>query len=223
MGECSTTMEAVHAQREPRRPYSTKASAAYPPHMNRVGGVIRLVLDFSNAFWTVPLDLKERKFFVGRVRGWHLVYNTTAQGSRNAPLSWCTLIAMVARLTQGLFCPLREARMQVYVDDPALAVCGNAKARNRIICLTMTIWTICGFKLAFGKGQRGQQVQWIGGDITIAAGLVTVSIPDEKCQELLSLTNDIQSGNVVACKKLRTYSGKANSIASLVDVMRPPS
>ena len=158
-------------------------SSKLPPEM-----VEMFILDFTNAFWTVPLDLQERKYFVGRVRGWYLVYNTTAQGSRNAPLSWCSLVALLARLTQGLFDPHREARLQVYVDDPALSVCGDVKKRNRIICTTIVIWHICGFKLAYGKGKRGQNVTWIGGDITITSFAVTVSIPDDKCKELLELS-----------------------------------
>ena len=75
-------------------------------------------LDFTNAFWTIPLHLLERMYLAGPVRGWYFAYNTTAQGSRNAPLSWCSNSALLARLTQRLFDPLREAQPQIYVDDP---------------------------------------------------------------------------------------------------------
>lgn len=83
------------------------------------------ILDFSSEFRIVPLHLDARTWLCGKVRGWHLVYNCTAQGSRNAPLSWYAMIASLNRLTQGLLEPVRKARLRAYVDDPALSVCGE--------------------------------------------------------------------------------------------------
>ena len=101
-------------------------SARLPPEEAEI-----FVLDFTNAFWNVPLHSKERKWFVGRVRGKWLVYNTTAQGSRNGPLAWCTLAGLLSRLTQGLFCPRQVMRMQTYVDDPAITVMGIKTRRDQ--------------------------------------------------------------------------------------------
>jgi hypothetical protein len=44
-----------------------------------------LVLDISDAFWTLGLRPRERRFFVGKLRGAYFVYNRLAQGSRGAP------------------------------------------------------------------------------------------------------------------------------------------
>ena len=41
-----------------------------------------LVLDISDAFWTLPLRQRERKYFVGRLRGTFYVFRRLAQGSR---------------------------------------------------------------------------------------------------------------------------------------------
>jgi len=47
-----------------------------------------MVLDVTEAFWTVPLHPGERRYFVCRCRGiWYVVLRT-AQGSRNGPLTW---------------------------------------------------------------------------------------------------------------------------------------
>ena len=54
-----------------------------------------MVLDFVDAFWNIPLAFGERRFFVGKVRGILYVYTRSAQGSRNAPLSWAAVIALV--------------------------------------------------------------------------------------------------------------------------------
>jgi hypothetical protein len=89
-----------------------------------------LVLDITDAFWTLGLRNSERKFFVGKLRGRYFVYNRLAQGSRGAPLAWCRFFALIARLTLSLF-HKRECRGQAYVDDPAFTVVGQVQARRR--------------------------------------------------------------------------------------------
>ena len=179
------------------------------------------ILDFSDAFWAVPLSKPERCWFVGRVRGVYLAYLNTPQGSRNAPLSWCSLAALLMRLTQSLFNPRREARMQIYVDDPATAVIGTEAQRNRVIVMIIAVWHTLGFDLAFPKAKRGASVSWIGGDIVIGNGSVTVNMPEDRVQDLLSIADDIGRSNVTSIKDLRRFTGKASSLASLVDVLRP--
>eukprot|EP00974_Lingulodinium_polyedra_P108918 10541493-Lingulodinium_polyedra.AAC.1 len=68
------------------------------------------VLDFSDAFWNVPLCPRERRFFVARIRGRFYLFLRTAQGSRGGPLTWCRLAALVSRLTQGALV-VTEARV----------------------------------------------------------------------------------------------------------------
>ena len=179
------------------------------------------ILDFKDAFWSIPLHGGEKRWFCGRVRGWWLVYNAVAQGSRNGPLAWCTIAALLARLTQGLFDPLREMRLQVYVDDPAATICGTAKHRDRVICIMILVWVMTGFELALAKAKRGSEVTWIGSTISVCNTSVQVSIPEDKARDVLNLTQEIENGNVVSAKVLRTYAGKTNSIASVIDVMRP--
>ena len=67
------------------------------------------VLDFSDAFWQIPLSPKERKFFAAMmsIKGIKrfLLFLRTVQGSRGAPLCWARLAALIMRLTQSLFPP----------------------------------------------------------------------------------------------------------------------
>ena len=179
------------------------------------------VLDFTDAFWAIPLAKEERRWFVGRVRGLYLVYQDTPQGSRNAPLSWCSIAALLMRLTQSLFCARREARMQIYVDDPATAVVGTAQKRDRIVVMIIVVWHTLGFGLAYAKAKRGATVNWIGGELVIAKNNVTVNIPEDRVQDLLNLTDELGKSNVTSIKDLRKFTGKAASLASLVDVLRP--
>ena len=43
-----------------------------------------LVLDVSDAFRTLPLRTRERRHFIGKLRGHHYYYLRLAQGSRGA-------------------------------------------------------------------------------------------------------------------------------------------
>ena len=179
------------------------------------------IIDFSDAFWNMPIAREERRWFAGRVRGIILVYQDTPQGSRNAPLSWCTLSAMLMRLTQSLFCSRREARIQIYVDDPATAIVGTVKQRNRIVAIIIAVWHSLGFGLAYAKAKRGPSVTWIGGTMKIERHQVTVQIPPEKISDLFDMIKKISKDNVVPVKLLRQFTGKASSLASLIDVLRP--
>ncbi len=82
-----------------------------------------LVLDITDAFWTLGLRASERHFFVGKFRGFYFLYNRLAQGSRGAPLAWCRFFALVSRLTVALFAAT-ACKAQVYVYDPAFTFTG---------------------------------------------------------------------------------------------------
>ena len=45
------------------------------------------------------------RLVAGKAKNKIVVYQTVAQGSRNGSLSWSTVAALLARLTQGLFNP----------------------------------------------------------------------------------------------------------------------
>ena len=86
--------------------------------------VYLLVADVQDAFWLIPLAWEERRYFVAKFRGRYLVFLRTAQGSRAAPITWAAIAALVARCVQSIFCTPHghEARLQMYVDDPLLAL-----------------------------------------------------------------------------------------------------
>ena len=90
-----------------------------------------------------------------------------------------------------------EARIQLYVDDPAIAVQGTKQERGEIIAITVLIWLILGFKLAFPKAQRGTDLICIGGQIHITHEAVIVSIPPEKVKDFLGMVEEITKTNVL--------------------------
>eukprot|EP00971_Amphidinium_carterae_P261317 5184127-Amphidinium_carterae.1 len=61
-------------------------------------------------------------------------------------------------------------RLQVFVDDPFLAVVGTSHAdRARKLCLVFLLWASMGFGLAWHKAQYGVKVEWIGASLSIAS------------------------------------------------------
>ena len=63
----------------------------------------QMVIDVSDAFWHVHNHPYERRFFVARVGITFIILSRTAQGSRNAALTWATVIALISRCVQSLF------------------------------------------------------------------------------------------------------------------------
>ena len=191
-----------------------------------------LVLDASDAFWNVPLRRCERKYYCGRLsrRGkeQYLCYTRTAQGSRGAPLAWAAVFGLISRCVLST---LREERhgdsvlpaaMQVYVDDPWLAFRGTQMQCHRMAATVIVAWRILGIDLAFSKGQLGDQINWIGATLSVESSTsIAVTIVKSRLDELADLSDEISSKNTVSLRVLRSYTGKCQSMASILVTWRP--
>ena len=81
-------------------------------------------------------------------------------GIRSCPLLWGRIVAIIVTViavNAGDW-----AKLQCFVDDPAVTVCGNKSRRRCLMCRTIMFWTALGAKLAWKKGQIGQRPGWIG-------------------------------------------------------------
>ena len=179
-----------------------------------------LVLDISDAFWTLGLRPSERKFFVGRLRGKFFVHMRLAQGSRGAPLAWCRFFALMARLTQALLTHGRTG-MEVYVDDPAVVIAGTQQERDIEVAIIVLAWRAINLRLAFQKGQRGRAVEWTGCRILVNKKGVAASLKQEACEELKAIIKGMLGTNVVPFKALRSLAGKLSNAARLLTAWRP--
>ena len=114
-----------------------------------------MILDFSDAFKHLIIDVDERKYLGGRtMRGSSVATTVLLFGARAGPLLWGRLAAFTMRLTCAVD-HRSNARLQCYVDDPALTVGGDADTRARVMIRTVLLWLVIGLKLAWKKGQRG--------------------------------------------------------------------
>ena len=159
-----------------------------------------MVLDFEDAFWNIPLAPEERRFFVGKIRGRFYVILRAAQGSRNGPLSWAGVISLVMRIVQSVFwefgrCPLR---LNTYVDDPLCMIRGTRRERRQRICFLVLLWRALGLPLSLRKGCLGSGVAWIGLFLEVKTAEVDITISASRVAELLSLTLEALSLNIVS-------------------------
>ena len=191
--------------------------------------VEQMVIDIIDAFWLVPNNPHERKFFVTQVAGKYVLFLRTAQGSRCAGLTWGTIAALVCRCITSLFVekPTRKQRtddrikMQIYVDDPWSAARGTPAELDTTFAMVVVTWMALGFPLAFHKALRGAAITWIGVRLIVCDDGVQAEIMAEQVQELTLLTEKFRQGNVVSRKELRSYTGKLESVASLLYTVKP--
>ena len=150
------------------------------------------VLDFTDAFWQIPLVLSERRHFIGTYKGKLWKFKRSGQGSRNGHLSWAGPSSLLLRCTQGLLTATSSdvkkpaARAQLFVDDPAIAISGRQDFRDEVVAVAVMIWALLGFRLAFYKLQRGTNITWIGAQIDTAPDQVVTSIPETKMHDFLT-------------------------------------
>ena len=180
------------------------------------------ICDFADAFWLLPLSPDERMYFVAELRKHFFVFLRCAQGSRNAPLGWGRVAALLARLTQSMF-DKNEVRMEVYTDDPCMALAGTPAQRRRFVAIIVLTWRTLGFPLSWKKAVLGTRADWIGGNFDIDNDLkeVTVKIKDDLFEDAKDGVLGHLENNVISVKHLRSTTGKLCNIANLLVAWRP--
>jgi hypothetical protein len=187
-------------------------------------GLIAFVLDFSDAFWQIPLLQAELRYYcatglIHGIRKW-IAFLRAPQGSSAAPTLWGRVAALLMRLTQSLFSP-DEVRLVCYVDDPFAAVRGTPERRRLLITLMVLVWNALGFKLAFRKGQLGVTVTWIGMTVTIEQGGIRARVKQAIIDDILADLDAFEKENVISKKVLHSFLGKLSHVSGLLLVMRP--
>eukprot|EP00435_Cladocopium_sp_Y103_P074415 s25_g48.t1 len=168
--------------------------------------VTLLVADVTDAFWLIPLHVKERKFFVAKLRGQYYVFTRTAQGSRGAPLTFAAVLSVASRWVAS---SEHTMKLQVYVDDPLAILQGSAAEQRRTACLVIAMWSVMGFPIATHKAVLSQSLVWIGVRLQVEDRRVIAEVPASKVAELDMLLADAVKSNVISKKSLRTLIGKA--------------
>ena len=196
-------------------------------HMWKHGGpdsfLELLVLDYTDWFYMTPLHRSEQRYFVTAFKGKYIVFLSQTQGSRNAPVVCGRVAALLGRLTQGMM-PEKQVRCHIYVDDPIGLFLGPRGTRDLHISVVICAWLILGLRLAFKKASRGLEVTWVGYAFKLLNGKdpkVTVTGKAELMKEVEELNAKHLADNVVSVRDLRSFTGKANYVAGMIDAWRP--
>ena len=84
------------------------------------------------------------------------------------------------------------------------------------------MWRVLGVGLAFSKGQRGDSVDWIGARLSVeSASSLAVTIVKSRLDELSQLCESLARHNTVTLRALRSFTGKCQSMASILYTWRP--
>ena len=178
------------------------------------------VIDVADAFHNVPIHESEWRFCCARVGDKFYMFVSLVFGSKSSVPLWGRFAAWLGRSTASLFVD-DLVRLQIYVDDPLVAVVGSAARRIHLVTIAFLWAAVAGYPLAWGKGSSGIDVAWIGAAFHAGQEYIMVRIPARKIEELLAETNELLSLIVVQKQRLRSYCGKVSFVAGLVVVLRP--
>ena len=209
-----------------------------------------LVLDFSNAFMSVPLHPSERRFncahtgfslkrtrdavIDGEVEeGRFVVWRCLGFGGRPNPLIFSRLASFAARTTQALMgepsstdIPAAgEGRLQLYVDDPTVAVRGTREQADAVFDIVILWWMVLGIPLAWLKGSftsGSEPHRWIGILYHVSAEGAVMRLPPDFVADMLQrLEKACRRTGFISTSELEVLNGKAARVAHVVPAAKP--
>ena len=183
-----------------------------------------MVLDFEDAFMSVPLHEEERRFNCADLgaspnhdQPRFVVWRVLGFGGKPNPLVFGRVASFAARSGQALLDD-RYCRLQIYVDDPVLSVAGERQECLTEIDILSCWWLTLGIPLAWKKGclSFGSHT-WVGIVFCINGSTSVMRLTDEFTSEFLSqLDKFCQNRGVASLKAARSVVGKAARVAQVV-------
>jgi hypothetical protein len=179
-----------------------------------------LVIDIQNAFHLLPLMDSEKRFFCTEVDGQFQLYHAMLFGPKAAPSAWGRFGALLSRLTQTIV-GSANARAQLYVDDPAIAVMGTVAHRSKTVYTILLWWSVLNIPLAWSKAQYSQSTTWIGAKLSIGKAEVVTTIMEQKLVKAAIQTRKIMSSQTASKKDLASYAGVLTHFAGIIPTLWP--
>ena len=107
-----------------------------------------------------------------------------------------------------------EALLEIYTDDPTIAIVANQGRTHRIAAMMVMMWRAIGFALACHKAQLDHRVTWFGYEIEDKCDMILARIKAEFMTTLAQNIDDALKKNVISLKELRSLTGCVNYVAS---------
>ena len=208
------------------------------------------VIDFQNAFMTLPLAKAEQPFntsvaphVVHRSRqalyqnepssGKFLVWRVLGFGGHSNPLTYSRVATFAARSGQALLLnnpsgsDLAEGRLQLYVDDPVVTLRGSESQQEATIDLLLLWWLCLGIPLAWAKGDFVSGLlphEWIGVKFwSHSPSTCTMSLPTSFLESLLEVARRFtdRTSRTTSLKDAHLLCGKAGRLSQVIPCTKP--
>ncbi|KAF4650079.1 hypothetical protein FOL47_001456, partial [Perkinsus chesapeaki] len=171
-------------------------------------------LDVKSAFRAVGISPKEAPSLNIRCGDKVFRHLRLAFGHRNSPFCFSRIAGAVHRAivsllhTWSLSSYLDLTSGLLYVDD--MLYISTERSILLSMALTMLIWRLCGFTLAYEKIQVGHTNKFLGFQVTFSCDKpqAALTVPHSKITELLKLTHQILSKGQITPKRLSKLTGK---------------
>ena len=175
--------------------------------------------DLADAFCHFPVRLDEVSNCIcpGLHEGEYVLYTALLFGFRAAPLLMARLSALISRMLQSLFIK-GEGCLQTYMDDPWFLLAGPLPRRNRTLALVLYTLYAFGVNVAYGKGERGLRVTWIGVvfELDLAREVMRLTISKKMANELHRKLKDWVGVGMIGLKELRATTGRLSWMAGIL-------
>ncbi|CAL1167184.1 unnamed protein product [Cladocopium goreaui] len=186
-----------------------------------------VMFDLQDAFCHFPVCREELSNCLapGNRENQAILFRALLFGFKSAPLLMGRLSAAVGRLWQSLMSPT-EGQMQIYVDDVLTLINGTDDEKANLIALGLYTMKAFGVQIALAKGERGQQVQWIGVKMLLQwpesplDGSITYSAPKKMIEEIVDTLRSWQTKGMVSHRELRSTTGRLSWVAGILPRLR---
>ena len=155
-------------------------------------------------------------------------------GGHSNPLTYSRIACFAARSGQALLMDppsssndVAQARLQLYVDDPAITLKGTLAQQHAAIDLLTLWWLVLGIPLAWDKGSFGPGQlphDWIGVRFSSTSpGTSTLSAPLSFLEGLLEVASKFTSASprTASLKDAHALCGKAGRLAQITPCSYP--
>ena len=215
-----------------------------------------MILDFKDAFMSVPLASAERRFNCANTgfdlkrnrpplyddepsTGRFVVWRVLGFGGKPNPLVFSRGASFASRTAQALLGPsdrlerrtdqscqaVAPGRVQLYVDDPAVAVVGTRAQAHVSFDLVVMWWLALGIPLSWKKGQTfdgSTPHRWIGIMYHVVDKGAVMRLPPEFLLELAELLAPLcRRTGTIGIPELEVVVGKAARVAHVVPSAKP--
>ena len=142
-----------------------------------------LVLDFADAFHHIWLERRYWRYNCAKIGSCFVGFPRLTFGAKSCPNLWGRVAAALGRATAAVVRP-RPVEVQMYVDDPLLALGGSYAVRTLSVSILIIWFSVLSFNMSWQKASLGPEVDWIGAHFSYDHDGVHVGIPPKKVKEL---------------------------------------